>query len=280
MIDANQFSTKPTQNLDSLFSENKEESDCKFDPVHANSSLKHGKKAGTFMKASNQVKTLDACIWACCSSKNESFTCEVIFWVSNNCYMIDCYDEISCETNPALSVIHNPQIVYVRPIMTKNIKKTTQIVETSKPTHSPTTLPPKPIQENKTLPEEKSMKINEKIDSKCLHQDILWNMTVEGASKTFSEKYAAKTFGIQSAKILGIDIKHMTECTNLCCDDSECDAAVLQDDKCLSVNCAKNPRACTPVIEKSDQKNTQLAFMIKNDEQITKALFSPKSVSF
>ncbi|KAF1743578.1 LOW QUALITY PROTEIN: hypothetical protein MXB_127, partial [Myxobolus squamalis] len=290
LVDANKLSqdtylTPQTENIElSMVNSNKElnqiYSDCKLTPVLFDTSLKHGKNAGKFIKLTDMSQGIDSCAKYCCETSNASFTCEVAFVVGKSCYLVDCFDQISCHESKAPLTNYNPQLVFVRNITTNT------------PLHNPTLEPPIGI-ETTTIgtdksvldsykivtpaPIEKNIKIVEELHSNCHHEQILWNMTVEGASSSSRRRYMPNSENQKSAKLIASNVKDMKKCADICCLDSDCDAAILEEENCLSVSCSEHSRACVPVLVKSSKKNTQLAFMSRMEVSIPKTFFTRNS---
>lgn len=249
-------------------------SECQFTPVYINTSLKFGKKAGKFVKANGIIQDVDACSKACCLTKNSTFTCEVAFFASKTCFFVDCYDQKSCQKNETPPSTYNPHLVYVRNILDATPPKLTTIRSTTHAKIHTTT----PRSSTRTKSVDQSKKTTPKpevaTERNCHHGQILTEMTVQGAAQTFESRSVYKENTKNSARLLADNIKNMRECTDLCCDDLNCDAAVLQGGSCLAVNCAENSRACVPVVVKSTSiKDTQLAFMSRSDDSYRKKMF-------
>ena len=82
---------------------------CEASRIQQNVTLRGGIKSGHF-KDQGTVESMQKCIELCCSIHN----CSVAFMLLSRCFSVSCYNETSCNSIPARSLIFQPQLVYLR----------------------------------------------------------------------------------------------------------------------------------------------------------------------
>ena len=101
----------------------------------------------------------------------------------------------------------------------------------------------KSIEDNKL----KHQTIKNKLKS-CVSQPIVKDRSLKGGKKSGKFK-------------LHKDVKDMDNCMSRCCSLKKlCDVALMEDNKCFSIQCARKS-ACTAVDSKDDGSNNQFAYM-------------------
>jgi len=82
---------------------------CQSSDIQQNVTLRGGIKSGHF-KDQGTVESMQKCIDLCCSERN----CSVAFMLLSRCFSVSCYNETSCNSIPARSLIFQPQLAYLR----------------------------------------------------------------------------------------------------------------------------------------------------------------------
>lgn len=104
-----------------------ERSLCKASVTRQNETLRGGIKSGHF-KDEGIAESMERCIELCCNRDN----CSVALMLLNRCFSVSCYNESSCESIPARSLIFQPQLAYVRRNLNSHITSVTRFKTISK----------------------------------------------------------------------------------------------------------------------------------------------------
>ncbi|XP_048590274.1 uncharacterized protein LOC5501396 [Nematostella vectensis] len=84
-------------------------SPCQNSPISYNVTLRSGIRSGNFTDQ-GRVESVKACVSLCCERED----CNVAFMLKDNCYLVSCFSQRSCEPVPAHHSRFQPRLAYVR----------------------------------------------------------------------------------------------------------------------------------------------------------------------
>ena len=237
---------------------------CAESVVYEGYTLKGGYDAGHFTYK-GEVSTLTDCIELCC---NANF-CDLVFMVTNQCYLVYCYGKDGCQHVKAYhGVLYRTRIAYLHsrskiiPPWTpkdielrgviKGMKKTADhdnaSLNNGRP-KSPASIQPvqliTPARRFPINPQFKNWPSEKSITQSCLRTKILKQTTM------------AK--GHLSGKLLFRGRKSDDrDCVRDCCLNDKCNIAMIVRDYCFNVVC-KSKAACKPVKATKSKHSIRLA---------------------
>lgn len=74
---------------------------CLHSPISYNVTLHHGLRSGHF-KDQGRVDSFEVCFRRCCHDND----CNLVFMLRNYCYLVSCYDQESCALNPLVATVN------------------------------------------------------------------------------------------------------------------------------------------------------------------------------
>ena len=236
---------------------------CTESVVYEGYTLRGGYDAGHFTYK-GEVGTLADCIEQCC---NANF-CDLVFMVTNQCYLVYCYSKDGCQHVKAYhGVLYRTRIAYLHsrkniipPWVPRNIelrgaistvkKDFTNGIMSVNKGHPTTPVPGQqhhlhPTTTAKTFPINSPSITKNSFLQTCVLAKIL-------AQTTMAE-------GHKSGKLLFRGRKtNDRDCIKDCCLNSKCNIALLVQDYCFNVVC-KSKRACKPVKAVKSKHSVRLA---------------------
>ena len=214
---------------------------CLAEKILHNVTLLGGYHSGTF-KAITSAASMEECSKICCNSKN----CDLVFVILRTCFMVNCYNMNLCKHTQARAVdIFHPRIVYVERVnvsssKAKNIAQQKHSTENSSGN-------------NKGLHGQKHVR-------NCSIENVLLNTTLRHGFNSGKFSYHPR-------------VTHLEECAGRCCNDRECDVALIIGKRCFTVKCHLN-RLCKTSYVKHSNYSPKVVFVSRTEANLSNIFVS------
>ena len=251
-----------------------------------NVTLRGGFSAGNFTFL-GKVSSFNECLERCCSSG----VCDVTFLVLDRCFIVDCFNDYSCDLVVARNALkYKPVILYVNLTLASalgsKLPENVQSTEASKVgqgrnvsnlQRARNSTEPARTAENKTEPFRASVAVN---PSKLGKFECSFGIALHNVSFRLGRQA-----GIFSD--LG-PILNTTDCARKCCEMLECNVAFIISENCFSVNCHSNESCRTLPIPGSKfnpslipvrKRLFQVTTVVRPDFSLNHASYDSKSNS-
>ena len=210
-------SVKPGTNLNTTRIKNHSgKAVCRASRIQQNVTLQGGIQSGNF-KDQGTVDNMQKCIDLCCSIPN----CSVAFMLLSRCFSVSCYNQTSCNSIPARSLIFQPQLAYIRRNVTSK-----SIVDNhfAKVANSKTQTSVMAFSSSSELGRTESKKSSPRFPDNCRYSKSEKNVTLRG--------------GLNAGTFLDTGVvDNITECVDNCCQATKCDVAFMIVKRCFLVTC-------------------------------------------
>ena len=228
---------------------------CKALITRKNVTLRGGINSGHF-KDEGTVKSMERCIELCCGRAN----CSVALMLLNRCFSVICYNETSCKSIPARSLIFQPQLVYVGRQLSSPIISVTHIDTISK-TQGSTPL--------------FSITTKSKTSMVRLHDNCGYGNL---------EKEATLRGGVNAGSFLDAGlVSNIEQCADHCCNSIKCDVAFMIMKRCFLVMCFSS-RLCESIPARNADYFTELVHVSRDETAVVRdrlaRLVQPSSPKF
>ena len=228
----------------------KEKSLCKASITRQNVTLRGGINSGHF-KDEGTVKSMERCIELCCNRAN----CSVALMLLNRCFSVICYNETSCKSIPARSLIFQPQLAYVRRNLRFPVISFTKVNTISK------TLGSTPFFNTPT----ELIKTGSKTSMARLHDNC------RGGEL---EKEVTLRGGLNAGSFLDTGVvSNIEQCVNYCCYSMKCDVAFLIMERCFLVTCFSS-RLCESIPARNADVFTELVHVSRDETAVVRDLLA------
>ena len=234
---------------------------CQKSPVYEGFTLKGGYDAGHFSYR-GEVRRIEDCVEYCCDSK----FCDLVFMVTNQCYLVYCHSRAGCQRARAYAgMVFRTRMVYlhtrehIAPHLHSNdiglrgkvpkskyqAKATPLLMRhfsryhMQKSTTAPRFNPPSNIKQAMNSS-------NTSNNSICMKTRIVFNMTLSR--------------GFNSKKLIPHGLLPDSDCVEKCCRMKNCSIAFMLKDHCFSIICMTR-MDCRPTQAKSSKYAPRMAFI-------------------
>lgn len=210
-------SVKPGTNLNTTrINSHSGKAVCKASGIQQNVTLQGGIKSGNF-KDQGTVDNMQKCIDLCCSIHN----CSVAFMLLSRCFSVSCFNQTSCNSIPARSLIFQPQLAYLR----RNVSSKS-IVDNhfANVANTKTETSVMAFSSSSELVRTESKKSLARFPDNCRYSKSEKNVTLRG--------------GLNAGSFLDTGVvDNITECVDNCCQATKCDVAFMIEKRCFLVTC-------------------------------------------
>ena len=223
---------------------------CKASVTRQNETLRGGIKSGHF-KDEGIVESLERCIELCCNRDN----CSVALTLLNRCFSVSCYNESSCESIPARSLIFQPQLAYVRRNLNSHITSVTRFKTISK-----TLVSTDIFSSSSELARTENKNSLAHFHDNCRHGNLEKEVTLHGGLN-------AGLF-IDNGVVTSIE-----QCVNHCCHATNCDMAFMIMKRCFLVTCYSS-NLCETIPVRNVDYFTEVVRVLRDEAAVVRDLLA------
>ena len=225
---------------------------CEASEIQQNVTLRGGIKSGHF-KDQGTVESMQKCIELCCSIHN----CSVAFMLLSRCFSVSCYNETSCNSIPARSLIFQPQLVYLR----RNV-----ISKSTVSNHFETVANSKTQMSVMALYSSSESVRTESRNSKARFHD--------SCRYSNSEKHVTLRGGLNAGSFLDTGVvDNITECADNCCQATKCDVAFMIVKRCFLVTCYSS-HLCQTIYARNSGYFTEIVHIARDETAVVRDLLA------
>ena len=233
---------------------------CQVSSTSQNVTLRGGIKSGHFKDEGN-VESMDRCIELCCSRDN----CSVAFMLLNRCFTVSCYNETSCTSIPAPSLIFQPQLAYIKRDLYSKVKSTTVFKKITK-TQVSTGI----LSSSSQLTRAEYNRSVADFHDNCRYGNTETEVTLRG--------------GVNAGSFLDTGVvTSIEQCVSHCCHATKCDVAFMIMKRCFLVTCL-SPRLCESIPARNVGYLTEMVRVSRDETAVVRDLLArlvqPSSPSF
>ncbi|KAJ7382468.1 hypothetical protein OS493_034629 [Desmophyllum pertusum] len=225
---------------------------CEASVIRQNVTLRGGIKSGHF-KDQGTVDSMERCIELCCSRDN----CSVAFMLLNRCFSVSCYNDTSCNSTPARSLIFQPQLAYIRRNVTSkgtldNRLKTMAI--------SKTQVSANVFSSSNALTRKEDKNNLARFPDNCRYGDSEKDVTFRG--------------GLNAGSFLDTGVvSNIKECVDNCCHATKCDVAFVIMKRCFLVTCYSS-RLCQSIPARNLDYLTEMVHVSRDENAVVRDLLA------
>ena len=217
---------------------------CKASLIEQNVTLQGGIKSGNF-KDQGTVESMQKCIDLCCSIQS----CNVAFMLLSRCFSVSCYNQTSCNSIPARSLIFQPQLAYLR--RNNNSKRTVNHFVTASNSKTQTSV--MAFSSSSELGRTESKK-------SCRYSS--------------SEKHVTLRGGLNAGSFLDTGVvDNITECVDNCCRATKCDVAFMIVKRCFLVTCYSSS-LCQSIPVRNSGYFTEIVHLARDETAVVRDLLA------
>ena len=247
-LSISRFSTLNTPQLKSHNSE----AVCAESVIRQNVTLRGGIKSGHF-KDQGTVESIQKCIELCCSAGN----CSVAFMLLNRCFLVSCYNETSCSSIPARSLIFQPQLAYIKRNFTSKatLNSHLQVMKISK-----TRLTAEASSKSNKLTRTGGKKTLDGFHDNCRYNIPEKDVTLRG--------------GLNAGSFLDSGVvNNISACVDNCCHATKCDVAFMIMKRCFLVTCYSSS-LCQSVPARNLDYLTEMVHVERDETAVVRDLLA------
>lgn len=225
---------------------------CKASGIQQNVTLQGGIKSGNF-KDQGTVDSMQKCIDLCCSIHN----CSVAFMLLSRCFSVSCYNQTSCNSMPARSLIFQPQLAYLR----RNITSKSIVNDHfAKVANSKTHTSVMALSSSSELGRTESKKSLARFPDNCRYSKSEKNVTLRG--------------GLNAGSFLDTGVvNNITKCVDNCCQATKCDVAFMIVKRCFLITCYSSS-LCQTIPTRNSGYLTEIVHIARDETPVMRDLLA------
>jgi len=225
---------------------------CQSSDIQQNVTLRGGIKSGHF-KDQGTVESMQKCIDLCCSERN----CSVAFMLLSRCFSVSCYNETSCNSIPARSLIFQPQLAYLR---RNDTSRSTLNNHFATVAISKTKTSVMVFSSSSELGGTESKKSLARFHDNCRYSNSEIHVTLRG--------------GLNAGSFLDSGVvDNITECVDNCCQATKCDVAFMIVKRCFLVTCYSSS-LCQSIPARNSGYFTEIVHIARDENAVVRDLLA------